>query len=181
MQNFFSLKSKNVGNGDTVNNELEDGNKCYASSCDDPSIPLLSKGKAEQTGLGKTIVHRISFLFIFCGSKQCHYSIVSRVNLIIQQSDCHIRKKRFFFSIFWKKLLCTLAILLPFYFLFCDDLQHCERNTLFLQRRKQFSLQKLVWNEKLRCACWRKWHGQISGQEGLHVEFRSSEDWFSHA
>lgn len=54
MQNFFTLKSKNVGNGDTVNNELEDGNKCYASSCDDPSIPLLWKGKAEQTGLGKS-------------------------------------------------------------------------------------------------------------------------------
>lgn len=53
MQNFFTLKSKNVGNGDTVNNELEDGNKYYASSYDDPSIPLLCKGKAEQTGLGK--------------------------------------------------------------------------------------------------------------------------------
>lgn len=65
MQNFFTLKSKNVGNGDTVNNELEDGNKYYASSCDDPSIPLLCKGKAEQTGLGKRIVHRISFLFLF--------------------------------------------------------------------------------------------------------------------
>uniref|UniRef100_A0A663M5K1 Solute carrier family 24 member 4 n=1 Tax=Athene cunicularia TaxID=194338 RepID=A0A663M5K1_ATHCN len=48
MQNFFSLKSKNVGNGDTVNNELEDGNKCYASSCDDPSIPLLWKVKGMQ-------------------------------------------------------------------------------------------------------------------------------------
>ncbi|XP_055669936.1 ras and Rab interactor 3 [Falco peregrinus] len=48
MQNFFSLKSKNVGSGDTVNNELEDGNKCYASSCDDPSIPLLWKVKGMQ-------------------------------------------------------------------------------------------------------------------------------------
>ncbi|RMB98806.1 hypothetical protein DUI87_25025 [Hirundo rustica rustica] len=48
MQNFFTLKSKNVGNGDTVNNELEDGNKCYASSCDDPSIPLLWKVKGIQ-------------------------------------------------------------------------------------------------------------------------------------
>ncbi|XP_063189217.1 ras and Rab interactor 3-like [Chroicocephalus ridibundus] len=48
MQNFFSLKSKNVGNGDTVNNELEDGNKCYTSSCDDPSIPLLWKVKGMQ-------------------------------------------------------------------------------------------------------------------------------------
>ncbi|KFV53467.1 Sodium/potassium/calcium exchanger 4, partial [Gavia stellata] len=48
MQNFFTLKSKNVGNGDTVNNELEDGNKCYASSCDDPSIPLLWKVKGMQ-------------------------------------------------------------------------------------------------------------------------------------
>ncbi|KFW01074.1 Sodium/potassium/calcium exchanger 4, partial [Eurypyga helias] len=48
MQTFFTLKSKNVGNGDTVNNELEDGNKCYASSCDDPSIPLLWKVKGMQ-------------------------------------------------------------------------------------------------------------------------------------
>ncbi|NXO37696.1 NCKX4 protein, partial [Locustella ochotensis] len=48
MQNFFTLKTKNVGNGDTVNNELEDGNKCYASSCDDPSIPLLWKVKGIQ-------------------------------------------------------------------------------------------------------------------------------------
>ncbi|NWQ68700.1 NCKX4 protein, partial [Neopipo cinnamomea] len=47
MQNFFTLRSKNVGNGDTVN-ELEDGNKCYASSCDDPSIPLLWKVKGTQ-------------------------------------------------------------------------------------------------------------------------------------
>ncbi|KAJ7401699.1 Sodium/potassium/calcium exchanger 4 [Pitangus sulphuratus] len=47
MQNFFTLRSKNVGNGDTVN-ELEDGNKCYASSCDDPSIPLLRKVKGTQ-------------------------------------------------------------------------------------------------------------------------------------
>ncbi|KAJ7409275.1 Sodium/potassium/calcium exchanger 4 [Willisornis vidua] len=48
MQNFFTLRSKNVGNGDTVNNELEDGNKYYASSCDDPSIPLLWKVKGIQ-------------------------------------------------------------------------------------------------------------------------------------
>uniref|UniRef100_A0A803XRA8 Solute carrier family 24 member 4 n=1 Tax=Meleagris gallopavo TaxID=9103 RepID=A0A803XRA8_MELGA len=48
MQNFFTLKSKNVGNGDTVDNEMEDGNKCYASSCDDPSIPLLWKVKGVQ-------------------------------------------------------------------------------------------------------------------------------------
>ncbi|XP_057269370.1 ras and Rab interactor 3-like [Pezoporus wallicus] len=48
MQNFFSIKSKNVGNGDTVNNELEDGNKYYAYSCDDPSIPLLWKVKGIQ-------------------------------------------------------------------------------------------------------------------------------------
>lgn len=64
MQNFFTLKSKNVGNGDTVDNEMEDGNKCYDSSCDDPSIPLLWKGKAEQTGLGIIIVHGL-FPFSF--------------------------------------------------------------------------------------------------------------------
>lgn len=54
MQNFFTHKTKNVGNGDTANNELEDGNKCFAPNCDDPSIPLLWKGKAEQTGLGRS-------------------------------------------------------------------------------------------------------------------------------
>lgn len=49
MQNFFTIKSMNVGNGNTVNSELEDGNKYYDISRDDPSIPLLWKGKAKQT------------------------------------------------------------------------------------------------------------------------------------
>ncbi|KFV73107.1 Sodium/potassium/calcium exchanger 4, partial [Dryobates pubescens] len=48
MQNFFTVKTKNVGNGDTANNELEDGNKCYALNYDDPSIPLLWKVKGMQ-------------------------------------------------------------------------------------------------------------------------------------
>ncbi|XP_062433677.1 ras and Rab interactor 3-like [Rhea pennata] len=48
MQNFFTIKSKNVGNGDTINNELEDGNKYYAPSYEDPSIPLLQKVKGMQ-------------------------------------------------------------------------------------------------------------------------------------
>ncbi|KAH0620416.1 hypothetical protein JD844_020840 [Phrynosoma platyrhinos] len=44
MQNFFTIKSMNVGNGNTVNSELEDGNDSYDIGCDDPSIPLLWKG-----------------------------------------------------------------------------------------------------------------------------------------
>ncbi|XP_026569038.1 sodium/potassium/calcium exchanger 4 [Pseudonaja textilis] len=48
MQNFFTMKSMNVGNGNTVNSELEDGNKSYDISCDDPSIPLLRKVKGTQ-------------------------------------------------------------------------------------------------------------------------------------
>ncbi|TFK15955.1 potassium channel subfamily K member 10 [Platysternon megacephalum] len=50
MQKLFTIKSMNVGNGNTVSNELEDGNECYDISYDDPSMPLLWKGKAEQTG-----------------------------------------------------------------------------------------------------------------------------------
>ncbi|KAL7992633.1 hypothetical protein Chor_016889 [Crotalus horridus] len=48
MQNFFTIKSMNVGNGNTVNSELEDGNKYYDISRDDPSIPLLWKVKGIQ-------------------------------------------------------------------------------------------------------------------------------------
>ncbi|XP_070589724.1 sodium/potassium/calcium exchanger 4 [Erythrolamprus reginae] len=48
LQNFFTLKSMNVGNGNTVNSELEDGNKHYDISHDDPSIPLLWKVKGTQ-------------------------------------------------------------------------------------------------------------------------------------
>ena len=40
----------NVGNGNTVNSELEDGNDSYDFDHDDPTIPLLWKGKAKQTG-----------------------------------------------------------------------------------------------------------------------------------
>ncbi|XP_007422606.2 sodium/potassium/calcium exchanger 4 [Python bivittatus] len=48
MQNFFTIKSMNVGNGNTVNSELEDGNEYYDLSCDDPSIPLLQKVRGTQ-------------------------------------------------------------------------------------------------------------------------------------
>uniref|UniRef100_A0A8C4VNU2 Solute carrier family 24 member 4 n=1 Tax=Gopherus evgoodei TaxID=1825980 RepID=A0A8C4VNU2_9SAUR len=48
MQKLFTIKSMNVGNGNTVSNELEDGNKCYDISCDDPSMPLLWKVKGKQ-------------------------------------------------------------------------------------------------------------------------------------
>lgn len=47
MQAFFTIKQKAVANGSTAN-ELEDGNDHCCS--DDPSMPLLGSGKAEQTG-----------------------------------------------------------------------------------------------------------------------------------
>lgn len=50
MQKLFTIKSMNVGNGNTVNSELEDGNDSYDISCDDPTMPLLWTGKAKQTG-----------------------------------------------------------------------------------------------------------------------------------
>lgn len=53
MQNFFTIKSMNVGNGNTVTSELEDGNESCDISYDDPSMPLLWKGKAKQTGAGQ--------------------------------------------------------------------------------------------------------------------------------
>ncbi|XP_054827755.1 sodium/potassium/calcium exchanger 4 [Eublepharis macularius] len=48
MQHFFTIKSMNVGNGNTVNSELEDGNESNDVSCDDPSMPLLWKVKGTQ-------------------------------------------------------------------------------------------------------------------------------------
>lgn len=56
MQAFFTIKQKTVANGNTVNSELEDGNDYCDSSSDDPSVPLLGPGKAEQTG-GPTASH----------------------------------------------------------------------------------------------------------------------------
>lgn len=61
MQNFFTIKSMNVGNGNTVNSELEDGNKYYDISRDDPSIPLLWKGKAKQTWAEQRILETMLF------------------------------------------------------------------------------------------------------------------------
>lgn len=51
MQAFFTIKQKTVANGNTVSSELEDGNDYCDSSSDDPSVPLLGQGKAEQTGV----------------------------------------------------------------------------------------------------------------------------------
>ncbi|KYO45494.1 hypothetical protein Y1Q_0015153 [Alligator mississippiensis] len=56
LQSFFTFKRKNVGNGNTVNNELEDGNAYYGISCDDPSIPLLLKVKGVQQYGKNTVV-----------------------------------------------------------------------------------------------------------------------------
>lgn len=53
MQAFFTVKQKTIANGNTVSSELEDGNDYCGSSSDDPSMPLLGPGKAEQTGAGK--------------------------------------------------------------------------------------------------------------------------------
>ena len=53
MQAFFTIKQKTVANGNTVNSELEDGNDYCDSGSDDPSVPLLGRGKAEQTGVAE--------------------------------------------------------------------------------------------------------------------------------
>lgn len=52
MQKFFMGKSKNVANGNAAaSSEMEDGNACYDYAWDDdPSWPLLSAGKVNQTG-----------------------------------------------------------------------------------------------------------------------------------
>ncbi|XP_014399145.1 PREDICTED: sodium/potassium/calcium exchanger 4, partial [Myotis brandtii] len=51
IQAFFTIKQKAIANGNTVSSELEDGNDYCGSSSDDPSMPLLGPGKAEQTGV----------------------------------------------------------------------------------------------------------------------------------
>lgn len=56
MQAFFTIKQKAIANGNTVNSELEDGNDYCDSSSDDPSLPLLGQGKAEQTGGGERAI-----------------------------------------------------------------------------------------------------------------------------
>lgn len=52
MQKFFMGKSKNVANGNAAaSSEMEDGNASYDFAWDDdPSWPLLSAGKVNQTG-----------------------------------------------------------------------------------------------------------------------------------
>ncbi|XP_040267526.1 sodium/potassium/calcium exchanger 4 isoform X1 [Bufo bufo] len=45
MQQFFTIKRKNLGNGCTIGSELQDGNVCCDPLCDDPTVPLLWKGK----------------------------------------------------------------------------------------------------------------------------------------
>ncbi|XP_025775168.1 sodium/potassium/calcium exchanger 4 [Puma concolor] len=54
MQAFFTIKQKTIANGNTVSSELEDGNDYCDTSSDDPSLPLLGQGKAEQTGVAKS-------------------------------------------------------------------------------------------------------------------------------
>lgn len=55
MQAFFTIKQKTIANGNTVSSELEDGNDYCDTSSDDPSLPLLGQGKAEQTGVAKSV------------------------------------------------------------------------------------------------------------------------------
>ncbi|XP_066463630.1 sodium/potassium/calcium exchanger 4 isoform X2 [Eleutherodactylus coqui] len=45
MQHMFTIKRKNLGNGCTIGSELQDGNVYCDSLCDDPTVPLLWKGK----------------------------------------------------------------------------------------------------------------------------------------
>lgn len=61
MQAFFTTKQKSIANGNPVSNELEDGNDFYEGSYDDPSVPLLRQGKAEQTGAEKLGVEATLF------------------------------------------------------------------------------------------------------------------------
>ncbi|XP_063804543.1 sodium/potassium/calcium exchanger 4 isoform X1 [Pseudophryne corroboree] len=56
MQHLFTIKGKNLGNGCTVGNELQDGNVYCASVCDDPSVPLLWKVKTDQQYHGRNSV-----------------------------------------------------------------------------------------------------------------------------
>ncbi|MFT7812978.1 sodium/potassium/calcium exchanger 4-like [Arapaima gigas] len=50
MQDYFTGKEdKNIANGNTVSNELEDGNACYDTIWDDPSLPLLCPVKPSKT------------------------------------------------------------------------------------------------------------------------------------
>ncbi|XP_066550428.1 sodium/potassium/calcium exchanger 4 isoform X2 [Amia ocellicauda] len=50
MQNYFTGKvEKNVANGNTVSNEMEDGNACFDIRWDDPSVPLLREVKMTKT------------------------------------------------------------------------------------------------------------------------------------
>ncbi|XP_036591461.1 sodium/potassium/calcium exchanger 4 [Trichosurus vulpecula] len=55
IQAFFTIKQKNIANGNTVNSELEDGNDYYDISYDDPSVPLLWEVK-EKPQYGKNPV-----------------------------------------------------------------------------------------------------------------------------
>lgn len=52
IQRLFTGKGKkNVANGNAASgSEMEDGNGCYDSIWDDPTLPLLGTGKADQTG-----------------------------------------------------------------------------------------------------------------------------------
>lgn len=58
MQRLFMGKSKNVANGNAAaSSELEDGNTYYDYIWDDnPSWPLLTAGKVNQTGWAPTTV-----------------------------------------------------------------------------------------------------------------------------
>ncbi|XP_069807227.1 sodium/potassium/calcium exchanger 4 isoform X2 [Dendropsophus ebraccatus] len=56
MQHLFTIKRKNLGNGCTVGNELQDGNVYSAPLCDDPTVPLLWKVRTEQQYHGRNSV-----------------------------------------------------------------------------------------------------------------------------
>lgn len=65
------------------------------------------------------------------------------------------------------------------------SIQHCERNIylfIYCQEEGYFLLKKQTNKTSfgLRAEAWvlMERHAQISGQEGLHVEFRFSGDWF---
>lgn len=66
MQAFFTIKQKTIANGNPASSELEDGNDYGDSNSDDPSMPLLGQGKAEQTGVAETVLLTPPFLSLSC-------------------------------------------------------------------------------------------------------------------
>lgn len=83
MQAFFTIKQKTIANGNPASSELEDGNDYCDSNSDDPSMPLLGQGKAEQTGVAETVWLKPPFLSLSCTRARTHKaSVLPRLPLV---------------------------------------------------------------------------------------------------